>query len=124
MEQTEEQILDWESVVWPGETTWRGLLLPALSHLDAAQPWTSERVLENRLSAREAQLTLLPGQVKTQASRCVPSCFSFQVPLPGLAPCHEQTRLLQIWVWDVLLAPYSTQEVRKKEGGSAPFSQE
>lgn len=71
--------------------TWRGLLRRAPSHLDATQPGTSEGVLGNQLNRRESQLTLLLGQEKTQASGCVPSSFSLQLPLPGHDPCHEQT---------------------------------
>ena len=71
--------------------TWRGLLRRAPSHLDATQPGTSEGVLGNQLNGRESQLTLLLGQDKTQASGCVPSFFSLQLPLPGHDPCHEQT---------------------------------
>lgn len=84
MEQPEEQILDWQPVVWPGETTWRGLLLPALSHLDAAQPWTSERVLENRLSAREAQLTFSQGRLRLRPRDVCRVAFLSRYPCQAL----------------------------------------
>jgi hypothetical protein len=49
--------------------------------------------------------------------------FSLQLPLPGPALYGAQTRLPQVGMLAVDLAPYSSEEVKGKDE-TTPFSQE